>query len=399
MLSNYVNFPMIEGYDWDRFYEDGKYSDGKPKEDLYGNEEELIARKWYDPLDEKWIKLPLNFWYWRRMKIDGQKSDQTLGFTKLQIFQQDYPLDEDEAELTAGENAFPRETMLKRKRMISKPIFTGDIKIDPQGRITEPPNKHKYTYSRWDWVKEGMKYFIGVDPSNAKGGDNSVIMVYSPFQNAFVAELVCNRISVHDLVEKSIAMARYWNNALIGYEVNLTAIGETMKRKYLATDIVNPNGAPYKNLYKRKALNTSFQAISKNPILGFQLDATRKNSIRQLWYDALVNDDSGIYSRELIDELWNWRQKVKNKEGDLKVTCDAPKGKHDDRIIAGGIAMYIASESVWRNDILNQMGEHSGDMSAMYKQMDLPPMRETKKANLWDDYRSKRKHATIGDRR
>jgi hypothetical protein len=73
MLSNYVNFPMIEGYDWDRFYEDGKYSDGKPKEDLYGNEEELIARKWYDPLDEKWIKLPLNFWYWRRMKIDGQK--------------------------------------------------------------------------------------------------------------------------------------------------------------------------------------------------------------------------------------------------------------------------------------------------------------------------------------
>jgi hypothetical protein len=397
--DNYVNFPMPESYTLDHFMEDGKYSDGKPKEDLYGLEEDLMKREWYDPLDEKHIKLPLRFWYWRRMKIQQMKDDKSLGFTKLQMFQQDYPMDEDEAELIAGENAFPRTIMLKRKRMVTKSIFRGDIKINEKREIKEEPNDFKGIYQRWDWVKDGLKYFIGIDPSNSREGDRSVSVVYSPFQNAFVAMLMSNNISVHDLVEKSIAMAMYWNNAMIAYEINLTAIGETMKRKFLGTDIQNPNGSPYKNLYKRKPVNTSWTKISTNPVLGFQLDATRKNSIRQLWYDALSDDDSGIFSEELVNELWNWRQDVKNLDGDLQVTCSAPRGKHDDIIIAGGIAMYCSREAVWRTDMLQQNSEYDKNFATIIKGLDKDIGRDVKSrgnVNLWDRYIQNRKNGGGG---
>ena len=82
--------------------------------------------------------------------------------------------------------------------------------------------------------------------------------------------------------------------------------------------------------------------------------------------DVLFNPDFKIYQKEILDELWFMRQNV-NKEGFLARYPNAPKGKNDDLIIAGGGAMYIARELPDRWDLMRQQAKVKIDENDPYE--------------------------------
>jgi len=94
---------------------------------------------------------------------------------------------------------------------------------------------------------------------------------------------------------------------------------------------------------KRKSKNTKYGFWTSN----------NKGTIIQLWMDAIYDPDFELYSTDLMDELWFMRQ-VADKDG-FKKNPNAPKGKNDDIIMAGGIAMFIGNELNHRPDLRRQI--------------------------------------------
>ena len=358
MLEEYTTQPLPEGYGWDTFWEDREDLRRRniDPSDLYGDEEKLIKKKWWDPLLEAYIILPLNFWYWRQLTIDEQEVDAGSGFTKFDWFRQNYPMTPEEAELIAGDSVFPRERVHALKQMVEAPIYQGDIIHVANNKFPIMiPNKRKFVYQEWDEPIAGLPYVIVLDPSNEREGDWSAAMVYSPKQKSFPAMLRMNgMVTTHDVVSRLVAMGWRWNTALIGWEANLSKIGDTILMKLLGKDFINPPGTPYPNLYTRMRFEgTKRKRKKKDPVYGFWT-ADNKSSVIQLWTDALYDPEFSIYSEELLNELWFMRQVVDN-EGFKRKMPNAPKGKNDDIIMAGGIAMFIARELSDRPDLRKQL--------------------------------------------
>lgn len=356
MVEEYCYHPLPDGYSWDKFWDLRAQLKKKniDPDDLYGHEDLLVKRKWYDYYDRKWIELPLNFWYWRRLTIDEQKSESGSGFKKIHWFNQNYPMTPEEAELVAGDSVFPRQEIQKRRLLIEAPTFRGDIKWDEKEKKPKRDGEtRRIYYQEWDVPQPGLSYYLFLDPANEKQGDYWAALVFSPMQNMFTAMLRMNNATTQEVLERLVPIGWRWNTALLGWEANLAKISDTILTKLLKRDYVNPPGTPYPNLYKRlRKDDVKKKNYKKNPEYGFWL-ANNKGSIIQIWMDVVYNEKFDIHQEEILDELWFMRQNV-NKDGYLQRNPNAPKGKNDDLIIAGGGAMFMARELPDRWDLLKQ---------------------------------------------
>ncbi len=367
MHEEYAEEALPEGYQWSDFWDEADLN-------LYGDEEKMTAQMWYDPFWETETKLPLTFWKWRRDKIYNQQPDKSRGFSKLQVFQENFPMSYQEARLIAGDSVFDKVEIMRRKSIIVPPMFTGDLALTEEKdglykngsarydihHIENEINPH---YRRWDVAREGFEYFIGVDTKNERAGDSAVAICYSYRQNTPVAVLEIIEPDTHFLVENLIPMGMYWNNALIAWESILLSVSDTILKKMFGNDFVNPIGAPYYNVYWRKVDEDVVWGSSGSTIkYGIHSSGKKKESYVELTTDVLADPESNIWIPELLDQMLIIRRKP-NREGEIRKAPSAPKNKHDDYWDAFGISLFVARDAMQRGEMRDQMGKYSVDKS------------------------------------
>ncbi|MGY5862769.1 MAG: hypothetical protein RTU09_10410, partial [Candidatus Thorarchaeota archaeon] len=296
----------------------------------------------------------------RREVIDKQETDgQGASIRRLDIFHQNFPMTYKEARLTMGKGVFDKPNIMWHKKRILAPVFKGEIYVDEDTlKPDEDAKVRPAPYRRWDIPHPGFQYYIGVDTSNERVGDKTVGIVFSPKQNAFVACLEFNAEETHVIVEHLIAMGMYWNNAMIGYEGNLTHVGDTILKKFLGTDLARPIGSPYRNLYWERKKDVAYQTNNLHRQYGCITSVKKKGIYRGITEDFIKDKSADIWIPEYLNEVWNIEQ-IPNKDGVYTTAPSAPKHKHDDYWIAGSIAIFIARDCEKRFELTEQMKDHA----------------------------------------
>lgn len=344
MVDEYMNYELPnEDYDWDEFWKD-------ENENIYGCEREIATQQWWDDYDKTYITLPLSFMKWRRDQIEGQKKEEHHGFTKLDVFKENFPMTKDEAELIIGDNVFSHNTLERRKYF---PFILPPEKNTVWLKDNQPQHilDKSGSVDVWSYPEEGLWYTIGIDIASNKLGDSSVGVVWSPMMNHVAARFKSNAWTIHELAEISIAVARWYNNSIVAYESNY--YGDDILQKFLGTDNYNPVGAPYTRLYKEpvfdKKRKGQWGKSVMNARYGFRTHMKSKPHLIAIMKELINDDEVGLYSKDLINELWFFKH-VFDDDGEIKKS-HAPKHKHDDELIATAIAVFVARDYLKRNDL------------------------------------------------
>lgn len=148
--------------------------------------------------------------HWRRHKL--------LDVGDLNLFHQEYPTTPEEAFISSGQCYFNRDKLRHISQFTDEPIKVGDITY--HGFIENPEGP----LSIWKPPQPGSQYVIGIDVgSGLETGDYSVMEVVQVPRGSPVIEQVAEWAGHLDpvmLAQRAIALARYYNEALLAPEVN-----------------------------------------------------------------------------------------------------------------------------------------------------------------------------------
>ena len=267
---------------------------------------------------------------WRRWCIKNNCSGD------IEQFQQEYPINPEEAFLTSGRPVFDIRKVIKRLQEIPKPIKVGYFSYncdglrlnnirwvnDPKGyiKIYQVPNVPKMT-----------KYCIGGDTSG-EGSDYFTASVVDARTGEQVATL--RHQFDEDLYTKQLyCLAMYYGQALLAPECNFSSypIKELQK-------------LGYPNLYVREREDTFTHTTQKS--YGFRTTlATRPVVIADLV--QIVRETPELINDE--DTLKEMLVFIKNEKG----RPEAMEGEHDDTIMALAIAHYAKNQIVFAQEPIN----------------------------------------------
>ena len=310
-----------------------------------------------DPEEEALYKLfesenyPRDSWprkvYWRRMKKKEFRTDPKK-------FYQEYPSTPEEAFLASGRPVFdvPRLQEMERIAVDAKktmPYKCGEIKkvIDPEtgtervGFINvRRVNDHDPTPLRMWWdVERGRKYVIGVDvsegieveSSSGKEADFSVITVFDVKARKTVARWR-GYADPDQLGEVVFNIGTYYNNALVGVEINNHGIATAAKLRNMF----------YRNLYMREtAEDEQFQVRTTK--FGWQTNKKTKpimiSELQRSIREGDIIDLDIVFIREAMSY-------IRKDNGAM----EAQQGQHDDVVMSTAIALQMADWSPYDTD-------------------------------------------------
>lgn len=310
-----------------------------------------------DPEEEALYKLfesenyPRDSWprkiYWRRMKKKEFRTDPKK-------FYQEYPSTPEEAFLASGRPVFdvPRLQEMERIAVEAKktmPYKCGEIKkvVDPEtgtervGFINvRRVNDHDPTPLRMWWdVERGRKYVIGVDvsegieveSSSGKEADFSVITVFDVKARKTVARWR-GYADPDQLGEVVFNIGTYYNNALVGVEINNHGIATAAKLRNMF----------YRNLYMREtAEDEQFQVRTTK--FGWQTNKKTKpimiSELQRSIREGDIIDLDIVFIREAMSY-------IRKDNGAM----EAQQGQHDDVVMSTAIALQMADWSPYDTD-------------------------------------------------
>ena len=310
-----------------------------------------------DPEEEALYKLfesenyPRDSWprkiYWRRMKKKEFRTDPKK-------FYQEYPSTPEEAFLASGRPVFdvPRLQEMERIAVEAKktmPYKCGEIK-----KVTDPEtgtervgfvnvrrvNDHDPTPLRMWWnVERGRKYVIGVDvsegieveSSSGKEADFSVITVFDVKARKTVARWR-GYADPDQLGEVVFSIGTYYNNALVGVEINNHGIATAAKLRNMF----------YRNLYMREtAEDEQFQVRTTK--FGWQTNKKTKpimiSELQRSIREGDIIDLDIVFIREAMSY-------IRKDNGAM----EAQQGQHDDVVMSTAIALQMADWSPYDTD-------------------------------------------------
>jgi hypothetical protein len=250
---------------------------------------------------------------WRRYKIaEDFEGDENL-------FAQEYPLNDDEAFLASGRPAFDR-VALRMHRAYVEPGNRIEL-----NRVTSGINARHNSSS--DLVvfrppQVDRVYTIGADVSEGlEDGDFQAACVYDVMSREQVAEFHsdCDPVAYAFELAK---LGMWYNMALIAVELNNDGYVVISRLR----DI-------YANLYQYEALDRTTQRPTQR--FGWRSDEDSRRTIIHEKRNALRTREAIFRSGPLLDEMESLQRDKRGK-------FQAPKGKHDDRVIASGIGLWLA---------------------------------------------------------
>lgn len=276
-------------------------------------------------------------WYVKKFNsyLDGEHS-----------IKQEYPCMADEAFIATGNSEFGEEAVVgqidrfkdlqgvKRgyfeytKRRTEDPEDVDGFIIDNIQWVDSPTGEIViHSEPIIDEVKGSKPYTIGGDTAG-EGSDFYTAKVVDNIDGDTVATYRCGNTSDDLYAEQLYCLGKYYNEALIGIEVNFS---------YAPTKRLLDAG--YTNLYKREAIDTYTEA--KTVRFGFKTTVQTRPviiaEIKRVWRDSLERAKGGIEpDLETLREMLTF---VKDERGKPQAIA----GKHDDLVMALAIAHYVAS--------------------------------------------------------
>lgn len=241
---------------------------------------------------------------WKRRELFVKQEG--IGLSGDQLFMQEYPLTPAEAFQSGAGNIFDA------------------VKIDnttPRAFVTNYDDKARVLAALgvrfWHLPIPGIKYYIGVDPSDGEGSDNTAIDVWD--QDRKQCAQFYGLIRPDRGAELAAELGHYYNNAFAGVENNMLSFILFMSKIYDNYFFTTTIDEKTKKKTKKIGWNTNTKTrdpMIDNYIIAFDDDALQINSTITLKeMKTFVKKDNG--KREHAD------------------------GKHDDALIAAMIANNI----------------------------------------------------------
>ena len=255
---------------------------------------------------------------WRRSKIK-------LGFDgNLESFREEYPTFAQEAFLTSGDGVFDLDRLVAIKSAIEKvnPVFQRfRWNSITKSLVSHPRGEFKIK----EFATPGAIYGIGVDVSSGENDFAAISILKLPQMEQIVTAKFM--IDPDDLAYPVEYLARRYNNALVGIEVNGSGVATQNKLK---------KDLKYTRLYRRTVLDsTSRKYVNK---FGWYSDGRSKAFAIETFKGLLRENGIIIWDIDVLDEASHFvRLNDSGKTGALP-------NKHDDLLIATIVSIQVADQ-------------------------------------------------------
>lgn len=254
--------------------------------------------------------MTLDILCWRRLKIQNSSVDQ---------FNQEYPLTDEMAFITSGDNVFDNEriTQVLRALQLKKDKYLN------KKELSDLPIELSKFYGKSFFMYEkpipGMKYYIGVDSSEGIGKDYSTCVVMDK-DGKEVAMFKNNKIKPYAFAEFINELGRYYNKAYLVVE---KASGGHSVIERLRYEYKYMNMAKYKSYdqFNRVQWQIGFDTNSKTKGLII-------NDLREMFEKGQIL----INSADTVEEMKVFEIKENGSMG-------AMSGYHDDLVMATALAI------------------------------------------------------------
>lgn len=240
----------------------------------------------------------------------------------------EFPSNPVEAFANTGHNVFSNVAVEKLRRGCLPPAFEGEI--DDNGSPRQ--GGASKVYKEWESPSPGMRYVVAMDVGGrSSGADFSVIAVLSVTKPPRVVAQWRGHIDHDLLVDRAIAVARRYNDALLVVESN-TLETEAYDSSDPSEFVLTRASRKYHNLYFRSSPSGG------TPRPGFHTNRATKTLIIA-GLIAAVRDAKYIErDSRACDELSTYRLEPGG-------TYAAAPGYHDDILISRAIALHVISSS------------------------------------------------------
>lgn len=238
---------------------------------------------------------------WRRAKIQELDYD-------LQKFKENFPLTLDECFQGTGASFFKR------------------VRYEPSGLWHRDP--------RWDhfWVfgdhpKPGQAYVAGADTGGGVGKDNSTLEIFSITEGRQVGEWINNRDEPHVFADRIRPVLDAFGFPYINIERNnhgILTIKEMMQ------------WYPHRNLHMSRPPTNEVKEYGKIADFGTYTSTKNRTAIIGEFRRAVM-EDFAIHSPILKGEMDSFVEKENGKS-------EAQEGCHDDTIMGGAMALWVAGK-------------------------------------------------------
>lgn len=281
--------PHFYGWNWDDEYI-------RSAEGIEFEQDERNIQEQYSLTDEQ-----LSWYRWKKSNLK-------------RLFQQEYPINPDEAFIASGGNRFNIELLKKLSQVITKPI---DISLAEKFKFLEQYVKI------WKMPEKGKRYVMGSDCSKgSQSGDWQVSAVLEFETGEQVAELR-TRIDIGRFTELSMLLGELFNNALWGIELQ--------DHGFTALNIAKKT---YKNLFARRKQTSKGTNDKELTELGWSTNGSTKPVMIDELDIAMVDGNIKMNSQVLISECMTYLEEPDGK-------TNAAERCHDDTVIAAAIAYQM----------------------------------------------------------
>lgn len=264
-------------------------------------------------------------WYRNKVREVEQRED----------LASEYPSDDVEAFCSSRTSVFPSAAVEKLRAACTAPLATGDVSADGHAFHADARGLMKL----WSKPVSECRYVVAVDVGGRSSkSDWSVVAVLSvPERAAELPRVVAQwRGHIdHDLLAaKSVAVARYYNNAFLVIESNTYETSDFGSSSDSNIFILNRLAETYSNVYRRESFDTLKKAASWR--IGFHTNVSTKklliNNLIEVVREGLyVERDAGA-----CNELLTYEQLESG-------AFAARDGCHDDMLMTRAIALYVIS--------------------------------------------------------
>jgi hypothetical protein len=295
---------------------------------LQPGDHEAIAAT-LDDEEQALLRMGLDFGQlkWRRACIRNNL------FGDIDLFHQEYPSTPEEAFLTTGRPCFPPQQVLRALRGCTEPAWRGDILL---GEIDPVREERSYTLAfnergslkLWAHPQRGRMYCITADPGDGlDGGDFSAAQVIDMETAHQVGEFNA-RVPPFKFGKLLAALGRHFNGAYLMPEIerNGIAVLEALREEN------------YHMIGRRAVFDSAGRVVGRK--LGWSTNVKSRplvfNAIRA---HLATEDGAQISSIQLCRQMLDMFIDEQGRE-------DHPSGKHDDLVLAWGIALMARKDAV-----------------------------------------------------
>lgn len=272
-----------------------------------------------------------------------------------QLFRQEYPNTPDEAFLLSGDPFFDNDTVMARRRATPTPLRMGLFQHDePEIEGGEPKNwrfteggKENNFIRIYEEPVPGRPYVIGGDTAG-EGSDCFTAHVIDNTDGHQVAELQ-HPLSEILYARQIFCLGHYYNDALIGVEVNFSTYPELKLEEW-----------HYPNLYQRERFDTYKNKMVKS--FGWVTSPKTRPIILAGLHTVMDEAPELVVSFETLGEMLTFVYGKDRKP-------EAASGEHDDLVMAAAIAHAIRGQQRYTVEAVD--GE-----------------KRKWTADMWEDYRS-----------